>query len=93
MKKTMLFLIGTVGCLWLTGCAVPGPYYGTYTGVNYHGPGHAVHTAVARGASVVERVFHHGRYYHPRLNTYRMPAPYIYRPPVVYPLRRHYIYR
>ncbi len=89
MKKIMLFLIGTVCCLWLTGCAGPGPY-GAYTGIDcYPGPVHTVRAAVATGASLLENVFHHGRYYH-----HGVDAPYGHRTPVIYPLPpRPYIYR
>lgn len=89
MKKTMLFLVGTVCCLWLTGCAGPGPY-GAYTGQDcYQGPViNPVQAAVVTGASILEKVFHHGRYYHHRVET-----PYVYRAPVVHPLPGPYIYR
>jgi hypothetical protein len=37
---------------------------------------------VDTGASILENVFHHGRYYHQP----GIAAPYAYRTPVVYPL-------
>ena len=90
MKKIMLFLVGTICCFWLTGCAAPGPYS---TGAEcYPGPVvvNPVRAVVATGASILERVFHHGRYYHQP----GVEAPHIYRTPVVYPLPpRPYIYR
>ena len=88
MNKIMLFLIGTVCSLWLTGCAGPGLYY---TGAECY-PGsvavNPVQAVVATGASIFEKIFHHGRYYHSRVD-----SPYVYRAPVVRPLPGPYIYR
>jgi hypothetical protein len=92
MKKIMLFLVGSLCCLWLTGCAVPGPYY---AGADCP-PGpvvvNPVRAVVATGAAFFDTVFHHSRYYYHRVTT-----PYIYRTPTVYPLppmvSGPYIYR
>lgn len=92
MKKVMFFVVGTVCCLGLAGCVGPIPEpYSAYTGAGvacYPGPVHALRALGVTGTSVLENIFHHGRYYHPQVDT-----PYIYRAPVSYPLPGPYIYR